>query len=90
MLRHTLIDDVYCLIKSPACVGVLEAQLVQSRDFTSEHASFSLSLSSHSLTEITQPTQQEQAEQAHYRTSAILSPSLAPFSRSPLTDSIAL
>jgi hypothetical protein len=45
MLRHTLIDDVYCLIKSPACVGVLEAQLVQSRDFTSEHASFSLSLS---------------------------------------------
>jgi hypothetical protein len=46
MLRHTLIDDVYCLIKSPACVGVLEAQLVQSRDFTSEHASFSLSLSS--------------------------------------------
>ena len=45
MLRLTLIDDVYCLIKSPACVGVLEAQLVQSRDFTSEHASFSLSLS---------------------------------------------
>jgi len=49
MLRHTLIDDVYCLIKSPACVGVLEAQLVQSRDFTSEHASFSLSLSPLSL-----------------------------------------